>query len=102
MKAELNIDTQELAREITGEVIRAIKPLLNGMAEDDTIYTVKTLAKYLEVSEKWIYERIQFKEIPYYKIGGNVRFSKIDIATWLETCKTPAVNYLSRPLKVVK
>lgn len=102
MKAEFNIDTQELVREITGEVIRAIKPLLNGKAEDDTIFTVKTLAKYLEVSEKWIYERVQFKEIPFYKIGGHVRFSKRNITTWVEACKTPAVNPLSRPLKVVK
>lgn len=101
MKAELNIDTQEIAREIAGEVIRAIKPLLNGNAEDDIIFTVKTLAKYLEVSEKWIYERVQFKEIPFYKIGGHVRFSKRDITTWLETRKTPAVNPLSRPLKAV-
>ena len=89
MRAELNIDTQEIIREITSEVIKAIKPLLNGKAEDDNIYTVKTLAKRLVVSEKWIYERIQFKEIPFYKIGGHLRFSKKKIDQWLLQNHTP-------------
>ena len=102
MRAEINIDTQEIIREITSEVIKAIKPLLNGKAEDDNIYTVKTLAKRLVVSEKWIYERIQFKEIPFYKIGGHVRFCKREIDHWLNTCKTPAINSLSATFKAVK
>ncbi|MBI5286010.1 MAG: helix-turn-helix domain-containing protein [Deltaproteobacteria bacterium] len=103
MKAELNIDTQELESRITQKVINALKPLLaSGKAEDDNIYTVKTLAKRLVVSEKWIYERIQFKEIPFYKIGGHVRFCKREIDHWLNSCKTPAINPLSAALKAVK
>ena len=102
MIAELNIDTQEIIREITSEVIKAIKPLLNGKAEDDTIYTVKTLAEYIGVSSQWVYERVHLKEIPYIKMGKFPRFKKADIDKWLDSLKTPAVNYLSRPLKAVK
>lgn len=102
MKAELNIDTQELVREITHEVIKAVMPLLKHKTEVDNIFTVKTLAQYLGVSQKWVYERVQFKEIPFYKLNGNVRFSKKDIALWMETHKTPAINTLSRPFKTVK
>ncbi|OGP65386.1 MAG: hypothetical protein A3K22_04510 [Deltaproteobacteria bacterium RBG_16_42_7] len=102
MRAELNIDTQEIIREITSEVIKAIKPLLNGKAEDDTIYTVKTLAEYIGVSSQWVYERVHLKEIPYIKMGKFPRFKKADIDKWLDSLKTPAVNYLSRPLKAVK
>ncbi|MBI5749540.1 MAG: helix-turn-helix domain-containing protein [Nitrospinae bacterium] len=103
MRTEINIDTQELENRITQKVIHALKPLLaNGRVEDDTIYTVKTLANRLVVSEKWIYERIQFKEIPFYKIGGHVRFSKREIDHWLNSCKTPSINPLSATLKAVK
>lgn len=102
MKAELSMDTQELEERITQRVIKAITPLLNGKTEDDIIFTVKTLAGYLAVSEKWIYERVQFKEIPFYKMGGHIRFSKKEITRWLDSHKTPAINPLSRPLKVIK
>lgn len=101
MKAELNIDTQELEERITKKVIEALKPLLTPTAEE-RLFTVKTLAPYLGVSEKWIYERVQLREIPYFKIGGNVRFRKSDINHWIETLKTPAVNPLSAPLKRIK
>ncbi len=102
MKAELNIDTQEIIKEITQEVIKAIRPLLNGKAEDDTIFTVKTLAKYLEVSDQWVYERVHLKEIPYIKMGKFPRFKRSDIDRWLDTLKTPAINSLSRRLRVIK
>ena len=103
MKLELEqADIQAIAQAMTAEVVKALKPLLNGKGEEDTICTVKSLAKYLEVSEKWVYERVQFKEIPYFKLGGNVRFNKKDIDRWIETLKTPAVNPLSRPLKAIK
>lgn len=41
MKVELNIDTQELVKEITREVIRELKPYLTGTGkgEDDTLKT---------------------------------------------------------------
>jgi excisionase family DNA binding protein len=102
LKAELNIiDTQKLAEELSKAVIKALKPLLKDR-EGDTLFTVKGLAKYLEVSEKWVYERVQFKEIPYCKVGGNLRFKRSAIDDWLETLKTPPVNPLSGPLKMVK
>jgi excisionase family DNA binding protein len=103
MKAELNIDHKEFAKEITQEVIKALKPLLNGREENDkALFTVKGLAEYLQVSDKWVYERVQFKEIPHYKIGGNLRFKRSAIDLWMDTLKTPAVSPLSSPLKVLK
>lgn len=102
MKAEFNIDTQEIVREITREVINALKPLLHARAEDDTIFTVKTLAKHLEVSNQWVYERVHLKEIPYIKMGKFPRFKKSDIDRWLDTLKTPAIKPISRPLGMLK
>lgn len=103
MKIEVDIiDTQELEKRVAERVIKALKPLLKDVGEDDTLFTVKGLAEYLQVSDKWVYERVQFKEIPYYKIGANLRFKRSAIDLWLDTLKTPAANPLSSPLKVLK
>lgn len=102
MKAELNIDTKELVREITREVVKAVRPALQEKAADDNLYTVKTLAKYLEVSDQWVYERVHLKEIPHLKVGKFPRFRRRDIDSWLESLKIPVVSALSRPFKAVK
>jgi excisionase family DNA binding protein len=104
MKAELNIDTQELVKEIAKEVIRELKPLLlnNGKPEDDTLFSVDSLSEYLQVSPQWVYERVHLKEIPHVKIGKFPRFKKSEIDRWLDTLKIPAMNPASRRLKVIK
>jgi len=103
MKAELKIDSEDLISEISQRVIKAIKPFLGKVkAEDETILTVKTLAKYLEVSDQWVYERIHHKEIPFIKIGKFPRFRKSDIDQWLDSLKTPALNRPPTPIRVIK
>lgn len=98
MKVELNINTDELVKEISQLVIKALKPLLCGQTEEDTIFTVKTLAGYLHVSEQWVYERVHLKEIPYSKMGKFPRFKKSVIDKWLDSLTTPAISPLSRKL----
>jgi excisionase family DNA binding protein len=102
MKAELNIETQELEGRIAEKIITALKPLLNGREEDDKLFTVKTLAEYLGVSSQWVYERVHLKAIPFIKMGKFPRFKKKVIEQWLDTLNTPPINPLSSPLKVVK
>ncbi len=101
MKAELTLDTQELIRQITQEVIKAITPLLvkNKTEEDDTLLTVKTLARYLGVSDQWVYERVHLHEIPFIKLGKFPRFRKSDIDRWLDTLKVPPIHSPPRPWK---
>lgn len=103
VKAELDINTQELVREIANEVIKVIKPMLDkGKAEDDTLFTVESLAKYLGTSKQWVYERVHLKEIPYIKMGKFPRFKKADIDNWLDTFKVPAIITHERHLKAIK
>ncbi len=99
MKAEFEINTLELVKEISKEVIKEIKPLLAGNHEPDELFSVESLSKYLGVSKQWIYERIHLKEIPYIKVGKFPRFKRSDINLWLDQHKIPAVSPLSRPLK---
>ena len=103
MKATVDIDIQELGREISKEVIKTIKPLMTENKEkNDFLFTVKSLANYLGVSTQWVYERVHLKEIPYIKIGKFPRFRKSDIDQWLDAQKIPAMNPLTRSLKAVK
>lgn len=89
---------------IASAVAELIRPLLsgNGRHEEDVILDVPGLAEYLRVSPKWIYERVQFKEIPYMKVKGLLRFRKRDIDKWLSSQTLPAVNPSRRILQAVK
>jgi excisionase family DNA binding protein len=101
MKAEVNLDTQELVKDVTEAVLKALEPTLKGNGEGDTLFTVKTLAKYLEVSEQWVYERVQQNEIPFVKMGKHLRFKKSDIMRWLDSLNTPAMTPFSGSLRTV-
>jgi excisionase family DNA binding protein len=101
VKAELQFDTQELAALIAQAVVKEIKPLLGKATDgDESLFTVKTLAEYLQVSQQWVYERIQRHEIPYIKMGKFPRFKKSDIHRWLDTLKISASQPLSRPFRI--
>lgn len=47
------------------------------------MFTVKELAQFLKVSTVTIYRLTESKKITYRKIGGQLRFTKKDIATYL-------------------
>jgi len=84
MKAELNLDLNELAAAITQQVLKEIRPLLSqAKADDDPIWDIKSLAKYLDVKDTWVYQKIHTREIPYFKIGKYPRFRKSKIDEWL-------------------
>lgn len=102
MKLELEqVDIQAIAQAMGPEVIKALKPLLDCNGEPDTILDVKGLAEYLKVSPQWVYERVQHKEIPYSKIGKFPRFKKSHIDKWLDSKGIPAINPLSKRLRVI-
>lgn len=74
--------SEHLAR--MGAVLNARSP------EDEKMFDVSSLASYLGVSKDWVYGMVRKKEIPYYKIGSNNRFSKQGIDLWLgERLSTP-------------
>lgn len=54
--------------------------------------SVKDIAGLLNVSEKTIYRMIQNEAIPCFRVGGQWRFDRREIASWIEdtrACKTP-------------
>jgi excisionase family DNA binding protein len=46
--------------------------------------TIKELAKYLNVTERTIYNLLERGELPGFKVGANWRFRKEDIDKWIE------------------
>ncbi|NIS63387.1 MAG: excisionase family DNA-binding protein [Proteobacteria bacterium] len=95
MKAEIQIETEQLGNEIVKKVLDGLKTQQSEESKD-TLFTVETLAEYLQVSKQWIYERVQFKEIPHIKVRKLLRFRKSQIDKWLDGYKVPAASSLSR------
>lgn len=101
MKTEL--EPQDIEA-IAQRLLELLKPMLseNGKGEDDVILDVQSLAEYLRVTPKWIYERTHLKEIPHIKIGGQLRFRKRDIDKWLNSYNVPDISTPKRILRAVR
>jgi len=54
------------------------------MAMNERTLTIKELAKYLNVTERTIYNLLERGELPGFKVGANWRFRKEDINKWIE------------------
>jgi len=82
-----------------------LKPIIKEsvlVRPDDSLMSVKELSVYLGVKEQWIYERVSLNEIPFIKMGKLLRFKKSAIDQWLKSQETPAINPLSRSLRMVR
>lgn len=47
------------------------------------MYTVKEVAKFLKISNGTLYRLAETKKIRFKKVGGQLRFTKKDIADYL-------------------
>lgn len=56
----------------------------NKIDPDEKLLTKKEIADFLNVSIKTIDKKVCLNEIPYFKIGRLVRFSKKKVLTWAE------------------
>jgi len=54
------------------------------MAMNERTLTIKELAKYLNVTERTIYNLLERGELPGFKVGANWRFRREDINKWIE------------------
>lgn len=49
------------------------------------ICDIKTLAKYLDVSELFIRKLVRAKKIPCFRIGNRLKFDLREIDKWIES-----------------
>lgn len=52
---------------------------------DNPLFTIESLAKFLNVSPATIRDWVYKRQIPFKKLGRLVRFDPLDIQKWLET-----------------
>lgn len=79
---------QKDVESIVNLVVEQLKPLLQTRQqnkEEEKILDVKTLGEYLMVDQSWIYKKVQYGEIPYFKVGKYNRFKKSDIDKWIQS-----------------
>ena len=55
------------------------------MQEQGDIMTVREVAAYLRVHTSTIYRLCKRKEIPAFRVGGDWRFRRSAIDSWLQT-----------------
>jgi excisionase family DNA binding protein len=95
MKIELEKeDLRSISKEIMDDVRRVLAS--ERTEHHDILFTVDSLAEYLQLSKQWIYERVHFKEIPYVKIGKFLRFKKSQIDKWLNGFAVPSTSLPSK------
>lgn len=54
---------------------------------NDEVLTIREVAEYLKVNEKTVYGLAQQNRIPAFKVGGQWRFRRGDIQSWIEDQK---------------
>ena len=50
----------------------------------DEILTLPEVAQLLKVAEKTVYTMAQKGELPAFKVGGQWRFRRTDLDTWID------------------
>lgn len=50
----------------------------------DQVYTVPEVAEYLKISKSKLYTMVRKNQIPYIRIGKNVRIVEKELVEWLE------------------
>jgi excisionase family DNA binding protein len=101
MRANLELEDIQAIAERTVELL---KTYLSSRVEyqQDIVFDVPGLCKYLQVTPRWVHERTHLKEIPHYKFSNKyLRFRKKDIDKWLESLKTPTLSQFTGKLKAV-
>ena len=96
---QIKLESEDMTLIIQG-VVQELKPLLsNGKEQDNVIFTVESLAEYLQVPVSDIYKKK--RSLPHFKFGKYLRFKKADIDRWLKAESVQPVNRFT-PLASIK
>lgn len=52
--------------------------------EDTNLMTVEDVAALLKVEKQLVYKLKRDRKIPFIKIGGVIRFRRVDVDEWIE------------------
>jgi excisionase family DNA binding protein len=53
-----------------------------GEPQDDVLWTVDDVARYLRVSKSWVYQGVAAGRVPCIRVGALVRFDPVAFKAW--------------------
>jgi excisionase family DNA binding protein len=53
----------------------------------EALFTIQSLADFLQIDQKTVYRMAQAGELPGFKVRHQWRFKRTDIDLWIESCK---------------
>jgi excisionase family DNA binding protein len=90
MKIEFEqTDLQRIAEMVAERLLPMLKPskAQSKGRVDDSFMDLPQLCTYLSMSERWVRDKVSQKAIPYYRVGGILRFSVNEIDGYLRASK---------------
>ncbi len=67
---------------------------MRGAAEG--LWSIEEVAAYLGIPKTSVYKMTSASTIPYLKLGGRVRFRKVDIDRWLDLLAVSNLETLAK------
>ena len=74
---------------------------IKNTVEVETYMTINGLSEYIKLATGTIYNKIRRNEIPYFKIGGSVRFKKSEIDNWAKIKRPKIFNQENKQTSIV-
>ncbi len=84
----------QLKKDIVNEVVEKLEPLVknSSMGNDNELWDVERVARYLNKSKSSIYSKTHTNSIPYLKYGQLLKFNKKHIDIWLRNPYSPELE----------
>ena len=64
---------------------------MNGDSTTKNLMTPKKLAEFLGISKSSVYLLVETRKLPFYKVGGSLRFKIADIEEYLKTVRVEPI-----------
>lgn len=95
---DLNLITGEDLKKLAAELYQLSKKEAEENNQED-ILNAKQAAKLLDLSPATIYGKTHRNEIPYFKQGKKLLFSRADLVQWLKKGENPVATIESSTAK---
>jgi excisionase family DNA binding protein len=69
--------------------VRKFMPIHDDVRADLELLTADELCSLLKVKRKWLYVQVQANQIPFARLGRQLRFAPREIEAWLDGRWTP-------------
>lgn len=65
--------------------------LINGDSTTNKLMTPNELAEFLDISKSSVYLLVETRKLPFYKVGGSLRFRMNDIEEYLKKVRVEPI-----------